>query len=107
VTFVLLVVPRFRSRLWLVAVSSVLVLVGVCAFRIELVVGGMIKPLLHMPPGIAIGTYKITQTTFQFTGVYHPTWVEYSIVTSLMALLALLITLGYRWLRGLPSEASG
>ena len=107
VPFVLLVVPRFRSRLSLVAVSSVLVLVGVYAFRIELVVGGMIKPLLHMPPGIAIGTYKITQTSFQFTGMYHPTWVEYSIVVGLTALLALLITLGYRWLRGLPSEASG
>ena len=106
VPFVLLVVPRFRSRLSLVAVASVLVLVGVYAFRIELVVGGMIKPLLHLPPGIAIGTYKVTQTSFQFTGMYHPTWVEYSIVAGLMALLALLITLGYRWLRGLPSEAS-
>jgi len=106
VPFVLLVVPRFRSRLSLVAVASVLVLVGVYAFRIELVVGGMIKPLLHLPPGIAIGTYKITQTSFQFTGMYHPTWVEYSIVAGLMALLALLTTLGYRWLRGLPSEAS-
>jgi len=107
VPFVLLVVPRFRSRLSLVAVASVLVLVGVYAFRIELVVGGMIKPLLHLPPGIAIGTYKITQTSFQFTGMYHPTWVEYSIVAGLMALLALLVTLGYRWLRGLPAEASG
>ncbi|HVP74533.1 MAG TPA: NrfD/PsrC family molybdoenzyme membrane anchor subunit [Gaiellaceae bacterium] len=107
VPFVLLVVPRFRSRLSLVAVASVLVLVGVYAFRIELVVGGMIKPLLHLPPGIAIGTYKITQTSFQFTGMYHPTWVEYSIVAGLMALLALVITLGYRWLRGLPSEAPG
>ena len=106
VPFVLLVVPRFRSRLSLVAVASVLVLVGVYAFRIELVVGGMIKPLLHLPPGIAIGTYKVTQTSFQFTGMYHPTWVEYSIVAGLMALLALLTTLGYRWLRGLPSEAS-
>jgi len=106
VPFVLLVVPRFRSRLSLVAVASVLVLVGVYAFRIELVVGGMLKPLLHLPPGIAIGTFRSTQTSFQFTGIYHPTWVEYSIVVGLMALLALLITLGYRWLRRLPSEAS-
>ena len=106
VPFVLLVVPRFRSRLSLVAVASVLVLVGVYAFRIELVVGGMLKPLLHLPPGIALGTFRSTQTSFQFTGIYHPTWVEYSIVVGLMALLALLITLGYRWLRRLPSEAS-
>ena len=106
VPFVLLVVPRFKARLSLVAAASVLVLVGVYAFRIELVVGGMIKPLLHLPPGIAVGTYKVTQTSFQFTGVYHPTWVEYSIVAGLMGLLALIITLGYRWLRRLPSEAS-
>ncbi len=104
VPFVLLVVPRFRSRLSLVAVASVLVLVGVYAFRIELVVGGMIKPLLHLPPGIAVGTYRITQTSFQFDGIYHPTWVEYSIIAGLMALLALVITLGYRWLRGLGGE---
>jgi dimethyl sulfoxide reductase membrane subunit len=106
VPFVLLVVPRFRARLSLVAAASVLVLVGVYAFRIELVVGGMVKPLLHLPPGIAVGTYKVTQSSFQFTGMYHPTWVEYSIVAGLMALLALVITLGYRWLRRLPSEAS-
>ena len=107
VPFVLLVVPRFRSRLSLVAAASVLVLVGVYAFRIELVVGGMLKPLLHLPPGIALGTFSSTQTSFQFTGIYHPTWVEYSIVAGLMALLALVIALGYRWLRRLPAEASG
>jgi len=107
VPFVLLVVPRFRSRLGLVAAASVLVLVGVYAFRIELVVGGMLKPLLHLPPGIALGTFSSTQTSFQFTGIYHPTWVEYSIVAGLMALLALVIALGYRWLRRLPAEASG
>jgi dimethyl sulfoxide reductase membrane subunit len=106
VPFVLLVVPRFRARLSLVAAASVLVLVGVYAFRIELVVGGMVKPLLHLPPGIAVGTYKVTQSSFQFTGMYHPTWVEYSIVAGLMGLLALIITIGYRWLRRLPAEAS-
>ena len=99
VPFVLLVTPRFRVRPAFLALSSVLVMVGVYAFRIELVVGGMVKPLLHLPPGNAVGTYKLGQTSFQFDGLYHPTWVEYGIVIGLTAFLALLITLGYRWLR--------
>jgi len=99
VPFVLLVAPRFRRNLAVVAVASLLVMVGVYAFRIELVVGGLLKPLLHLPPGIAVGTFRSTQTSFQYVGLYHPTWVEYSIVAGLMALLAAVITLGYRWLR--------
>jgi molybdopterin-containing oxidoreductase family membrane subunit len=101
VPFVLLVVPRFRARPALVALGSVLVLVGVYAFRIELVVGGMLRPLLHLPPGNAVGSYKLGATSFQFDGVYTPTWVEYGIVVGLVAFLTLLITLGYRWLRSL------
>jgi molybdopterin-containing oxidoreductase family membrane subunit len=101
VPFVLLVVPRFRARPALVAVSSALVLVGVYAFRIELVVGGMLRPLLHLPPGNAVGSYKLGTTSFQFDGLYTPTWVEYGIVIGLVAFLSLLITLGYRWLRSL------
>ena len=99
VPFVLLVVPRLRRRLDLLAIASVLVLVGVYAFRIELVVGGMLRPLIHLAPGNALGSYRLGRTSFQFDGVYHPTWVEYGIVTGLVAFLALLILVGYRWLR--------
>jgi molybdopterin-containing oxidoreductase family membrane subunit len=99
VPFVLLVVPRYRQRFGLVAVASVLVMVGVYAFRMELVVGGMLKPLLHFPPGNALGTYHSGRTDFQFDGLYSPTWVEYAIIFALFAFLSLVITLGYRWLR--------
>ncbi len=105
VPFVLLVVPRLRRRLGLLALASVLVMVGVYAFRIELVVGGMLRPLIHLAPGNALGSYQLGQSVFQFDGVYHPTWVEYGIVTGLVAFLALLIMLGYRWLR--PVERDG
>ena len=99
VPFVLLVIPRLRRRYGLLALASVLILVGVYAFRIELVVGGMLRPLVHLAPGNALGSYQLGQSVFQFDGVYHPTWVEYGIVTGLVAFLALLILLGYRWLR--------
>ena len=106
VPFVLLVTPRFRARPALLALASVLVMIGVYAFRIELVVGGMIKPLLQLPPGNAIGTYTSGQTSFQYQGIYHPTWVEYGIVAALAAFLALLITLGYRWLRSVDDAGA-
>jgi molybdopterin-containing oxidoreductase family membrane subunit len=96
----LLVAPRWRGRVGPMALASVLVLIGVYAFRIELVVGGLLKPLLGLPPGVALGSSKFG-TSFQLTGIYHPTWVEYGIVAGLLAFLALLITLGYRWLRSL------
>ena len=99
VPFVLLVVPALRRRSAVFALASFLVLVGVYAFRIELVVGGMTTPLLHLPPGIALGSYTPGQSSFQYSAVYHPTWVEYAILIALLSFLTLLITLGYRWLR--------
>ena len=99
VPFVLFVVPSLRRRGWVFGLASGLVLVGVYAFRIELVVGGMIRPLLHLPPGIALGSYRPGQSSFETVGVYHPTWVEYAIVTGVLVFLSLLIVLGYRWLR--------
>ena len=101
VPFVLLVVPRFRVRPPLVAAASLLVMVGVYAFRIELVVGGMLRPLLHFAPGNAIGSYTLGAASFQYDGIYHPTWVEYAIITALFAFLGVLITLGYRRLRAI------
>lgn len=104
VPFVLLVVPRYRRRFDLLAIASVLVMVGVYAFRIELVVGGMLRPLVHLAPGNALGSYRLGSAVFQFDGVYHPTWVEYAIVTALFAFLSLLIVVGYRWLRPVERE---
>lgn len=106
IPFVLFVVPGLRRRVGLYAAACVLVLVGVYAFRIELVVGGMLRPLVHLAPGNALGSYRLGQTVFQFDGVYHPTWVEYGIVTGLFAFLALLIVVGYRWLQPLEEDAA-
>ena len=50
-------------------------------------------------PGIALGSYRPGQSSFETVGVYHPTWVEYAIVTGVLVFLSLLIVLGYRWLR--------
>lgn len=105
VPFALLVWPRVRERATILAISSLLAMVGVYAFRIELVVGGLIHPLIQFPPGIALGTYKPSVSSFQFAGIYHPTWVEYSIVGGLMAFFSVLVTLGYRWFRVMRGDA--
>jgi molybdopterin-containing oxidoreductase family membrane subunit len=101
IPFLLLVVPRDRRRSWHLGLAAALVLVGVYAFRIELVIGGLLKPILWFPPGVALGSTNVYSSSFQLTGSYHPSWVEYSIAAGLMAFLALLLTLGYAWLKSL------
>ncbi|HEX7105075.1 MAG TPA: NrfD/PsrC family molybdoenzyme membrane anchor subunit [Acidothermaceae bacterium] len=107
VPLVLLMTPRFRSSRALVAVGALLAMVGVYAYRIELVVGGLVRPIMQLPPGIAKGTYQSDKTSFVYTGTYHPTWVEISIVIGMFALLATFITIGYRRLKVLsrPPES--
>jgi molybdopterin-containing oxidoreductase family membrane subunit len=108
VPFVLLVIPSLRRRFGVIGLSSVLVLVGVFAYRIELVGAGLVRPLVQLPPGTSIGTQVAGGSTFQFEGLYHPTWVEYTITVGILSLLALLITLGYRWLHVIrPEEGAG
>jgi Ni/Fe-hydrogenase subunit HybB-like protein len=88
--------------------ASVLVIIGVYAFRIELVVIGFVNPLTQFPPGNAVGTYNAQTTSFQFIGRYHPTWVEYGIIVGLVALFAAIVTIGYRSLHVMePSTAGG
>jgi Ni/Fe-hydrogenase subunit HybB-like protein len=76
--------------------ASVLVIVGVYAFRVELVVIGFVNPLTQYPPGNAVGTYNAQTTSFQLIGRYHPTWVEYGIIVGLVALFAAIVTIGYQ-----------
>jgi Ni/Fe-hydrogenase subunit HybB-like protein len=76
--------------------AAVLVIIGVYAFRIELVVLGFVNPLTQYPPGNAVGTYNPATSSFQLVGRYHPTWVEIGIVLGLAALFAALVTLGYQ-----------
>lgn len=92
----LLLVPRLRRLPGALGIAAVLVIVGVFAFRVELVVIGFINPLTQYPPGNALGTYGPTSSSFELTGHYSPTWVEYAIVLGLVALFAAIVTVGYR-----------
>jgi len=96
VPFLLLVVPRLKQLPGSLLATAVLIMVGVFAFRIDLIVGGFISPLISYTPGIALGSYSATATSFQLPGSYSPTWVEYGIVVGLFALFAAIVTTGYR-----------
>jgi molybdopterin-containing oxidoreductase family membrane subunit len=104
IPFVLLVTPSLRRRFGAIGIASVLVMLGVFAYRIELVGAGLVRPLIQLAPGTSLGTQTAGSTAFQFQGIYHPTWVEYTITAGLLALLALLVTLGYRWLHVMRPE---
>ena len=99
VPLLLLVIPRLRASRKLTALACLLVMVGVYAYRIELIIGGMVRPLVQLPPGIAEGSYRNGASSFVYTGSYHPTWVEILIVVGMLALLATFITIGYRRLK--------
>jgi molybdopterin-containing oxidoreductase family membrane subunit len=99
-----LLIPRLRQVPWSLALAAALSIVGVYAFRIELVVIGFINPLTQFPPGNALGTYAPTTSSFQLVGRYSPTWVEYAIVLGLLALFAAIMTVGYRRLLKPPAR---
>jgi dimethyl sulfoxide reductase membrane subunit len=103
-----LLVPRLRRMPGALAIAAALAIVGVYAFRIELVVIGFINPLTQYPPGNALGTYTPGASSFQLIGRYSPTWVEYSIVLGLLALFGAIMTAGYRRLirPARPAESS-
>jgi molybdopterin-containing oxidoreductase family membrane subunit len=104
VPFLLLVIPSLRRRFGAIGLASVLVMIGVYAYRVELVGAGLVRPLIQLPPGISIGTQAAGASNFQFQGSYIPTWVEYTITVGILALLILLVSLGYRWLHPMTRE---
>ncbi len=99
IPFVVLASSKLRSKIGYVVASAVLILVGVYAFRIELIVPGFINPLIQLPPGIALGTFTPGASPFQLVGHYSPTIVEYLIVVGLLCLTALAIAWGYHAFR--------
>jgi len=98
VPFIILASSKLRRSVGNVALAAVLILMGVYAFRIELVVPAFVNPLIQLPPGTALGAVS-SGGSFQLVGHYSPTWVEYLITLGIFALIALAIAIGYRLCR--------
>lgn len=95
VPFIILASSKLRRSAANIALAAALILMGVYAFRIELVIPAFVNPLIQLPPGIALGSIS-SGTSFQLIGHYSPTWVEYLITLGMFALAALAIAIGYR-----------
>ena len=98
VPFILLASSKLRRKASNIALAAVLILMGVYAFRIELVIPAFVNPLIQLPPGTSLGSVGPTGS-FQLVGLYSPTWVECLITLGMFALIALAIAVGYRRLR--------
>jgi molybdopterin-containing oxidoreductase family membrane subunit len=97
IPFILLISRRTRSDVRMIVTSSVLVLIGVYSFQIVLIPVGMANPLIQLAPGNSLGTYDPGVSVFQYRGLYAPTWVEYFIILGLLALGALLLMIGWKY----------
>ena len=95
IPLLLLLVPALRKMPGALGIAAALVLVGVFAFRVELIVVGFVNPLVNFAPGDSLGTYSAGQQSFQAAGTYWPTWVEYAIVLALVALFIAIVMVGY------------
>jgi molybdopterin-containing oxidoreductase family membrane subunit len=95
VPFVLLVVPRWRLRMALVAVASVLAVVGIFVHRLNIVLNGLTYATVPHPPGVAVGTPPPAGAdSFAQQLFYFPSWVEWLVALGIVCLGALIFTAG-------------
>jgi molybdopterin-containing oxidoreductase family membrane subunit len=92
--FVIVAYPTWRRTIVAQLTASILVLVEVFFYRLELVIPAFVNPLIEYPPGTSLGTYTQGASSFALVGTYFPTAIEWSIGAGLVAATALLITLG-------------
>jgi Ni/Fe-hydrogenase subunit HybB-like protein len=69
-------------------------IVGVFAYRVELLLPGFVAPLISLPPGQAVGEYIPGVGSYAVSGAYFPTWVEYAVTAAMVALGAFIATIG-------------
>jgi dimethyl sulfoxide reductase membrane subunit len=98
IPFVLLAVAAWRRRPKVVVVASVLALIGIFVHRANLIVIGLGKDPIALPPGTPLGTPQANGSSFAVSSVYFPSAWEFLIVLGIVALSALLFTLAVRYL---------
>jgi molybdopterin-containing oxidoreductase family membrane subunit len=106
VPFVLLAVPRWRRRVPLVAVASVLTVVGILIHRLNIVLNGLSYATVPYPPGVSIGTAQPQGvTSFALHLFYMPSLIEYLVALGVLCFGALVFTLA-AWILPLREKAS-
>ena len=110
--FFLLALPRLSRSMGAKLAAALFILVEVFFYRLELVIPAFVNPLLQQQPGTSIGTYLEGLSSFEFAGTYLPSMIEWAIIAALIALAALVITLGITYLpvssgQDLPLDGPG
>ena len=96
VPFVLLAVAAWRRRPAVVVSASVLALIGIFVHRANLIVIGLGKDPISLPPGTPLGIPQAGGSSFAASSVYFPTVWEFLIVIGIVSLAALVLTLAIR-----------
>ncbi|MGC8593412.1 MAG: NrfD/PsrC family molybdoenzyme membrane anchor subunit [Nitrososphaeria archaeon] len=95
--------PGWRTSSKAITAASVLALIEVFFYRLNLVIPGFVHPLIDYPPGMPIGggvsaSYALSGYSFQIIGQYFPSPIEWEITAGFIAGVALIILLGLRYL---------
>ena len=91
VPFALLSQRHLRAKPAVLAVASVLAVIGVFFKRINILLSSEFEPLVDLAPGIPGGRPGQPFTAHE---VYIPTWVEWGVLIGMAAFFCALVTLG-------------
>lgn len=102
----LLVVPSIRKKVWAVVTASVLAIVGILFEGIYLVFTGYTELNIGAAPGVTTGRgyTGVGADVWATVGVYTPTVVELLVSIGIIALGALIVTLGLRFIPIQPGD---
>jgi molybdopterin-containing oxidoreductase family membrane subunit len=105
IPFAILVYPRTRKTTAGLMIACLLLIVGVFAYRIELILPAFVAPNISLPPGQALGQYIPGVGSYAVTGTYTPTWIEYAVTGAMIALGAFIVTIAAKLVPFTASKA--
>ncbi|MDR5674618.1 NrfD/PsrC family molybdoenzyme membrane anchor subunit [Halalkaliarchaeum sp. AArc-GB] len=105
----LLVIPSVRKKVWAVVTASVLAIVGILFEGIYLVFTGYTELNIGDSPGVTTGRgyTGIGADVWTTVGAYTPTPIELLVSVGIIALGALIVTVGLRFIPIQPGETVG
>lgn len=103
----LLVVPSIRKRTWAVVAASVFAIIGILFEGIYLIFSGYTDLNIPEAPGVTTGRdyTGIGADVWATGGTYTPTGIELVVSLGIVALGALIVTLGLRFIPIQPGES--
>jgi molybdopterin-containing oxidoreductase family membrane subunit len=98
IPFALMASAKGRQRTSLVALASVLTIIGIFAHRGNIIVIALSHAPMQLAPGTPLGTPAASGSSFATSSVYFPTIYEFLIAIGVFSFAALLFTLAAHYL---------